>query len=287
MTDSPEPLKNETLIRIKKYKGIVFLLVAALGFSGMLERIGFSNMMRPFDDRASAYLETTLQSTATAFAAAKIINSSISLLESSQIGGGVGVSAYVSPLKVLEPFDKTIEQFSDGMLLISAFCIVFDVLFQLGKIWGGGFLFGVAMLAFFIFSIAGKYQQGAWRLAAIITIAAVMLRVFIPVSLTVTSAASAAVADVLIIENTRRLSDIAQKITPPSTFDGMLKYAKDFDFKKSGESLEDIFKCTASILAGFIAKLVVIPMIAIWLMVKIFSLLLVLMGRRSSGVING
>jgi hypothetical protein len=112
-----------------------WLLIAALGLSGVLEFGTTHGPLGSAGRAADAYLAQAETKAVEAFAVARTINAAVSFLKSADLSA---VFAQVAPLQVLEPLDDLAKQFSDVMV-ISIVAIQLQRLFlRVSQAWALG-----------------------------------------------------------------------------------------------------------------------------------------------------
>ena len=108
----------------------------------------------PLDERAAESLDAGTKRAFATFAVARGLNAAISVMQGTEITGGVGVSATFSVGEVLDPVNDVVEQFADLMLFATVAFGIQEVLLSMA---GHG-----AVQAFLVVLIAA---WGAWSLA--------------------------------------------------------------------------------------------------------------------------
>lgn len=115
--------------------GALLLLCCTLAWLGPLDRL------------AQAHAEEGLKRAVASFAAARALNAAISVLQGTEVSGGVVVGIKLAPGQVLDPVNDLVEQFSLLMLAASLAFGVQLLLMKMGASWGlAALLSGVAAL---------------------------------------------------------------------------------------------------------------------------------------------
>jgi hypothetical protein len=130
--------------RLAKILALVFL--ALLGWTGLASTAG-NLALRPADRIAESYLSHSRNQGLAAFAAARSVNGSISLLKSIDVKpAGIGAA----PFELLEPVDDLAKEFSDVMAFGVAIILIEQFLTQIGQSHAIGILLAIGCLCWAI-----------------------------------------------------------------------------------------------------------------------------------------
>ncbi len=259
--------------RIKKYWYLILLIVSAVFILDIGGNEFLTSSLAPVDDVANEYASTTMKNSIMAFGAAKALNSAISLLKSGMFSAGVVVSGSVSPGAVLEPFYLTVEQFSTAMLVVSAICSLIVIIFKVGVLWGGVNILGYGIALIFFYFLLGKKYAILLRCGISIILIVMTIRIFIPLAFLVADTTSKQVVNTMINDNISNLHRISLTLKPPADINGIISYFKETKMDAIAHSLDGIFMSAVLIIAGFTAKLVLLPVLALWLMFGLVRLI--------------
>jgi hypothetical protein len=129
------PRRPVLRIERRHVPAVMLVVVAVAGFSGGLERLA---TVGPFGDvqrTVTSYLDRSETKAVEAFAVARAINASVSVLKSADISA---VFAQVAPMEVLEPVDDLAKQFSDVMVVSIVSIMVQRLILGMAEAWGLG-----------------------------------------------------------------------------------------------------------------------------------------------------
>jgi hypothetical protein len=172
--------------RLAKILALIFL--AFLGWTGLAGSAG-NLVLRPADQVAADYLSHSRNQGIAAFAAARSVNGSISLLKSIDVKpAGIGAA----PFEMLEPVDDLAKEFSDVMAFGVAIILIEQFLTQISQSHAIGILLGVGCLLWAVecyrpYGLARRIG----RLGRGLLILVLFARLFIPAA----SLAGAAITD--------------------------------------------------------------------------------------------
>jgi hypothetical protein len=153
MTDSaastPTPTHHRFGQRSRHHHVILLLILAFLGFAGVLEPAATTGPLGYVQDSTRQYLDRSEKKAVEAFAVARTINAVVSVLKSADLGV---VVAKFAPLEALEPVDDLAKQFSDVMLISIVSILVQKLILSVAQAWALGIVLpvGCLVLAFAI-----------------------------------------------------------------------------------------------------------------------------------------
>ena len=135
---------------------IGLVVVALLGCTGWLERAASSGPLGSVQDGVVAYLSSSETKAVEAFAVARAINATVSVLKSTDLSA---VVAQVAPLEVLEPVDDLAKQFSDVMVVSIVAILVQRLILLVSQAWALSVLLPIGCLLL-ILSLESRYWPG-------------------------------------------------------------------------------------------------------------------------------
>ena len=87
--------------------------------------------VNPINRAAERAADDLVGSTTTTYIVLRVINASLSLVEAAQVQGTLAVvSAGISPLKMVEPVDDTVERMATALFLVAAFSVLLSIAFN-------------------------------------------------------------------------------------------------------------------------------------------------------------
>ncbi len=95
-------------------------LVSLFFFVSWIGYMTSGQFMGALDQQAQAIAKQTVAQTAAAFVIAKSINGAVSVAATFTVGAGALVNGSIEPGKVLDPFDRLIDDFSDYLLIAAS-----------------------------------------------------------------------------------------------------------------------------------------------------------------------
>lgn len=247
---------------------LLVLLLAALAW------------LKPLDQLAETHAEAGLKRAVASFAAARALNAVISVVQGTEVTGGVVVGVKLAPGQVLDPVNDLIEQFSTLMLAAS---IAFGTQLLLMKI-GAGWLVAAA-LTLVALAWAGCWLRGPpppWL--SRVLVALLLVRFIVPVAaLTSEYAFQAFMADEYQVHQ--------QGIEQAADSFGALPVAEEaakarwWELRERIEELkaaaERIVDHTIRIAVVFLLQTLVLPFLVMWGMLQAGRLLLTSAAARS------
>jgi hypothetical protein len=168
------PWKSPFRIERRHRAGIVLVVLACLGFAGVLEKLATWGPFGNMQGNVVAYLDTSEKKAVEAFAVARAINASVSLLKSADLSA---VVAQVAPMEVLEPVDDLAKQFSDVMVVSIVSILVQRLILAISQAWALSVVFPVGCLLMAL-SLGSDRLRIASRHVAAIGRTFVMLALF-------------------------------------------------------------------------------------------------------------
>jgi hypothetical protein len=249
---------------------LLVLLLAALAW------------LKPLDQLAETHAEAGLKRAVASFAAARALNAVISVVQGTELTGGVVVGVKLAPGQVLDPVNDLIEQFSTLMLAAS---IAFGTQLLLMQIGAGWLVAGALTLVALVWG--GCYLRGpppAWL--SRVLLALLLVRFIVPVAALASEYAfQAFMADQYQVHQ--------QGIEQAAESFGALPVAEEAAKARWWEvreridelkaSAERIVDHTIRIAVVFLLQTLVLPFLVMWGMLQAVRLLSSPTGARSQG----
>lgn len=232
-------------------------------------------LLRPIDGAAREHAEAGLQRALLTFAAARVINSALSLAQSASIEVGAGISGSVHPGAVLEPLDDMVELFSSLMLGATLSFAVQRLLIEVMGGWAVPLLLGLVWLAWIALQWRSR-KAPPWltRLA----VGLLCVRLAVPVV-----ALGSEAAYRLLLDEDYRTSQAQIEAAAPSlpevagsgVIDTVRSWlAKSADIGRSIAELKDLasrwIEHMLRLAAIFIVQTLLLPLLFVWLMLQLY-----------------
>lgn len=160
--------------RIKQ--SAIILAVILLCFSGLFETLYQATPLPAFEQRAGDYLGDVRERATYAYAAARALNATISLLESVELGAVLSLQ----PGQVLEPVNDMIEQFSDLILIALASVGVQEILVKVFGDISWTYLLPLALLPALFAPFIPNWSQRLNMFSTAMVVGVVATRLLIP-----------------------------------------------------------------------------------------------------------
>jgi hypothetical protein len=144
--------------------GILLVVLACLGFAGVLEKLAGWGPFGNMQGAVVAYLDTSEKKAVEAFAIARAINASVSLLKSADLSA---VVAQVAPMEVLEPVDDLAKQFSDVMVVSIVSILVQRLILAISQAWALNIVFPLGCLLLTLSLGSDRFRAANRHMAAI------------------------------------------------------------------------------------------------------------------------
>lgn len=227
---------------------------------------------------------------AAAFAAAKAIDATLSVVASAEISGSVpfvgGVGGSVSPGSALEPVSDLVGSFATVMLVVASASAGTEVMMRAGP-WafaallpaGLGLLLGSAVLGLLPGGGPPRLRAAFRRLGRGLVVAVLVLQVFVPLAVLGAARISAALIEPQWQEATARLDvweERAAAEAPPaaaeeSLLDRLGRLRDTIGRVDVGALLsgfDDLFLDLVALIAAFFMRALVLPVVLLWAMGK-------------------
>lgn len=143
----------------QRYRPVLWLLIVAiLGYSGLIELAVTQGPLAAMQDRVAGYLDRSETKAVEAFAAARTINAAVSVLKSTDLSA---VVVQVAPMEVLEPVDDLAKQFSDVMAVSIGAILVQRLILLMSQAWALNFVLPIGCV------VLAASVVASWRFATL------------------------------------------------------------------------------------------------------------------------
>jgi hypothetical protein len=232
----------------------LLLLVAALAW------------LKPLDELAARQADAGLKRAVASFATARALNAVISVLQGTEVSGGVVVDVKLAPGQVLDPVNDLIEQFSTLMLAASIAFGAQILLMQIGASWVMSAALTVAAAAW-----AWRCVQGRAPPALLTRVLAALLlvRFIVPVAgLSSELAFRAFMAD----EYADSQQGIERSAAALGALDPIEGKARWWDVPERFDELKNVAERVVDhsirIAVVFLLQTLVLPLLVIWILLR-------------------
>ncbi|THF62042.1 hypothetical protein [Pseudothauera rhizosphaerae] len=243
------------------------LLVAALLVVALLA------WLRPLDGLAERYADAGLKRAVATFATARALNAVISVVQGTEVSGGVVVGVTLAPGQVLDPLNDLVEQFSSLMLAAS---IAFGAQLLLMKI-GASWVIS-AVLSTAAIGVAWNCWRGrrppAWLLRGFVAL--LLVRFIVPLAALGSELAYRAFMEEEYEAKQASIEGAEQSLRGlGAAADGERPRAWEFDRHIDNLKLaaERIVDDVIRIAVVFLLQTLVLPLLAMWLLVRLGAML--------------
>ncbi len=281
---------NKKIIKKIAFSFIV-LIVGILSYTSTIDVLLDKIYVGELDNRGQAYFDKALKNGIYTFAIARGINGVISVIQGTELSGapgGIGVKLAVG--EILDPINDLIERFSWVMLISTTSIGIQKILLEVGKWFGFKILICLSMLIILL----GLWLPNIWSINLLslgykIIIISIIIRFCIPAVAMVSDKVYVLFLEDTYTESTESLEIIKGKIkypdspdnqnqsSEPGFWENFLSRYKELkesiDIKKRLSVLSDTVsnsvKYILNLIAVFLIQTVVIPIIVIWILIKL------------------
>ena len=281
---------NKKVIKKIAFSFIV-LIVGILSYTSTIDVLLDKIYVGELDNRGQAYFDKALKNGIYTFAIARGINGVISVIQGTELSGapgGIGVKLAVG--EILDPINDLIERFSWVMLVSTTSIGIQKILLEIGKWFGFKILICLSMLIILL----GLWLPNIWSINLLslgykIIIISVIIRFCIPAVALVSDKVYVLFLEDTYTESTESLEIIKGKIKYPDSLNSenqasepgfwenfLTRYKElkeSIDIKKRLSVLSDTVsnsvKYILNLIAVFLIQTVVIPIIVIWILIKL------------------
>jgi hypothetical protein len=133
-----------------------------LAFVSWLGYATSGQFMGAIDLQAQAIAKKTVEQTAAAFLVAKSVNGAVSVASTFTVGAGALVNGSIEPGKVLDPFDRLIDKFSDYLLIAATAAALTELLLIIDASIGFSIVIPFCFLLGFIVYVL-RHSRNGWK----------------------------------------------------------------------------------------------------------------------------
>lgn len=171
---------------LRRRVGLLLVLVGALTLTvtDTLGRQVVNPALAPADEAAAIYLKDTLFKATIAYASARGTDRLISLMSETEFSGGIGVvSVSGKPGQILKPLQDVLERFSELMLWAMSSLMIQLFMLELGVVVAIPIVLSVFIVLVIAAECVGQshLRQRILALARVVIVAAIVLRLLIPI----------------------------------------------------------------------------------------------------------
>jgi len=135
---------------------LMLVLISWIGYATSGQYLG------AIDQKAQVLAKKTVEQTAAAFLLAKSINGALSVASTFTVGAGAMVNGSIEPGKVLDPFDRLIDDFSDYLLLAATAATLTELILVIDSSVGFSVVVPACVFLGFIVFAFRKSREG-WK----------------------------------------------------------------------------------------------------------------------------
>jgi len=135
---------------------LLFVLTSWVGYATSGQFLG------AIDQQAQAIAQRMVERTAAAFFIAKSVNGALSVAATFTVGAGALVNGSIEPGKILDPFDRLIDRFSDYLLLAASAATLTELILVIDASIGFKLVIPFCVLLGFIV-YALRHARSGWR----------------------------------------------------------------------------------------------------------------------------
>jgi len=269
----------------------IVLIIGILSYTSTIDVLVDKMYVGELDNKGQRYFDKALKNGIYTFAIARGLNGVISVIQGTELSGapgGIGVKLAVG--EILDPINDLIERFSWVMLISTTSIGIQKILLEVGKWFGFKILICLSMLIILL----GLWLPNIWSINLLslgykIIIISVIIRFCIPAVAMVSDKVYVLFLEDTYTESTESLEIIKGKIKYPDSPDSqnqafepgfwenfLTKYKElkeSIDIKKKLSALSDTasnsVRYILNLIAVFLIQTVVIPIIVIWILIKL------------------
>lgn len=268
---------------------LLFLAVAVVAWLGLFDRAERALLPTTPAQAGQERLEANLTRAAALFGTARALNAVISVLQSTEVTGGVVVAqGTVSPGQALDPLNDLVERFSSVMLTATVALTGSVLLVQAGDLYG----FAVLLPAGLVLAAAALWLPGGAgaamrRAGLILLLAAAIAKLGLPATVMATEAVAERLVDPLLESGDARLRAIqlpgldSAGTTAEGTGEtgGMLetlRQANDIpaQINRAIAGAASLADAVVDLTVAYAIKIVVLPLLTLWLIARLAEVLI-------------
>jgi len=263
---------------------LALAMVAALGLMDRVERL----LPVTAPQAGMAVLEENLARAAALFATARALNAAVSVLQSAEVTAGVSVGAGVEgtivPGQALDPVNDLVERFSAVMLSATVTLGAAMLLVQAGDVYGFQVLLPLGLLlAALALWVPGAVSAGARRAGLVLVMAALIAKLGLPLAVLGTEVMAERLVQPQIEQARGELEAIDLPRLPMEAYAAekqswldRLKAVGDVgpQIARAAASAADLADTVVALTVAYIVKILVLPILLLWLIGRTAELLL-------------
>lgn len=279
-------------LRSRAGSTLALLLLALVGALGLFERLERALLPAPLVAVAEARIQDSMTRAAALFATARGLNAVVSVLQSSEVSGSVVVAqGTISPGQALDPVNDLVERFSALMLTATVALGGSLLLLEAGDMLGLAVLLpvGLVLMAGSLW-LAGPAGAGLGRAGRILLLAALVAKLGLPLTVLATEAVADRIVEPRIVAAEARLEGLdVPDVDQPDVSQGWLERWKTMSditgqVARMAAAAADIAELVIDLSVAYAVKLVLLPLITLWLVARIAETLIgALVPRGSDG----
>lgn len=140
----------------------ISLVIFVLGIISWLSYATSGQFMGAIDQKAQLIAKKTVEQTAAAFLIAKSVNGALSVAATFTVGAGALVNGSIEPGKILDPFDRLIDKFSDYLLIAATAAALTELILVIDSSIGFSLAIPVCFLLGFI-AYSFRNNRSGWK----------------------------------------------------------------------------------------------------------------------------
>lgn len=284
-------MPTHQFLRSRAGATLAILLLALAGALGLFERIERALLPEPLVAVAEGRVQESMTRAAALFATARALNAAVSVLQSSEVSGSVVVAqGTISPGQALDPVNDLVERFSALMLTATVALGGSLLLLQAGDMLGLAVLLpaGLLLTAAALW-LGGPVGGGAGRAGRILLAAALVAKIGLPLTVLATEAVADRIVEPRIVAAEARLEGLdVPNVDQPAATQGWLERWKTMSditgqVARMAAAAADIADLVIELTIAYAVKLVVLPLITLWLVARMAEVLIAALVPRGSG----
>ncbi|CAK0740767.1 membrane hypothetical protein [Gammaproteobacteria bacterium] len=138
------------------------IIVCMLAVVSWLGYVTSGQFMGAIDQQARAIAKKTVEQTAAAFLVAKSVNGAVSVASTFTVGAGALVNGSIEPGKILDPFDRLIDKFSDYLLIAATAAALTELILIIDSSIGFSIIIPLCFVLGFIVYVLRNNRSG-WK----------------------------------------------------------------------------------------------------------------------------
>ncbi|WP_430009341.1 hypothetical protein [Methylophaga lonarensis] len=223
-------------------------------------------------------LSQMLTVTLSVFAIARTLNAVISVAQGTEVSiEPMGVGLTLTPGQILDPLNDLIEQFSLILLVASASIGLQKIMLYIGDIWAIRLVLAVLSILVFLVCVRGLCQARMQKRLVKLLVFLTLLRLLIPITVMVTWQAQQWLHTereqrvALLVEVTEQVDTLGLEVTESQrSWSQNLRSRLDISAKLEAIKLraDRAVEATVFLVAEFVLVMVLLPILMLWLFVR-------------------